>query len=262
MMRRFHLFELEDQPWLPSSIRDGITDFLQFAVVASDLYGRTITRLQRALQQSGQSRIIDLCSGGGGAWPYLAGALEPQGDTDLTVQLTDIYPNHTAFAALHRRTHGKILSCEEPVNAMAVPARLQGFRTLFSSFHHFKPEQARAILADAVTQRQPLAVLESTQRHPLLIAYMLFTPLIVLLSTPFIRPFSWNRLLWTYLLPAIPFAVMFDGIVSCLRTYTVEELEAMVASLPPNDYSWDMGVQQHGALPVGVTYLIGLPGNG
>jgi len=29
-MRRFQIFEIEDQAWLPNSIRDALTDYLQF----------------------------------------------------------------------------------------------------------------------------------------------------------------------------------------------------------------------------------------
>jgi hypothetical protein len=36
--------------------------------------------------------------------------------------------------------------------------------------------------------------------------------------TPWIRPFRWSRLLWTYVVPIIPAVLLFDGIVSCLRT--------------------------------------------
>ena len=43
---------------------------------------------------------------------------------------------------------------------MNVPESLNGFRTLFSSFHHFRPEQARAILANAMEKKQAIAVFE------------------------------------------------------------------------------------------------------
>jgi len=259
-MSRLHLFELEDMPWLPASIRDGITDFLQFAVVKADLYRRIAPRLAQAIKASGHNRILDLCSGGGGAWPVLLDRIEPLVGTELAVCLTDLYPNHAAFSALQHQTSGRIGCYNAMVDAAAVPPQLHGFRTLFSSFHHFRPQQARAILNDAVRQGQPVAILESTQRHPLLLLYMLITPLIVMLSTPFIRPFRWSRLFWTYILPAIPLAVMFDGLVSCLRTYDEDELEGLVLSLDDNTYQWNMGVERHGRLPVGVTYLIGLPG--
>ena len=87
---------------------------------------------------------------------------------------------------------------------------------------------------------------------------MLFSPIAVLLVTPFIRPFRLRRLLFTYLLPILPFFVLWDGIVSCLRTYSVEEMEALVASLHNNTtYNWEIGSKKGKAHKV--LFLIGTP---
>src|SRR2546425_11759383 len=91
------------------------------------------------------------------------------------------------------------------------------YTTLFRS-------QARAILADAVHNRQGIGVFEATQRRALALLLMLLAPLMMLVVTPFIRPFRWSRLLWTYLIPLVPLVTLFDGLVSCLRTYSVQEL--------------------------------------
>jgi hypothetical protein len=75
--------------------------------------------------------------------------------------------------------------------------------------------------------------------------------------TPWIRPFRWSRLFWTYLIPVVPFVFLFDGIVSCLRTYRPEELREMVGELTAAGYQWQIGEQSgmHGEMPI--TYLIG-----
>lgn len=88
---------------------------------------------------------------------------------------------------------------------------------------------------------------------------MLLTPLVVLLVTPFLRPFRWSRLALTYLLPLIPLVVVFDGIVSCLRTYTVAELEELARSFEGSGYDWQAGEEPIPGSPVRATYLIGLP---
>ncbi|MTW23024.1 class I SAM-dependent methyltransferase [Allochromatium palmeri] len=259
IMRRLHLFELEDSPHLPSPIRNGITDFLEFAVVAPHLYAPIVPRLNHVFEHRQVRHIIDLCAGGGGPWKRLRNDLNGIRDGRTRLQLTDLYPNVPALTKLKVGYGDQIDVVVESVSAMDVPTHLDGFRTLFSSFHHFRPAQARAILADAVEKGQGIAVFESTLRHPLLLLYMLLTPLLVLLATPFIRPFRWSRLFWTYLIPVIPFAVMFDGIVSCLRTYTVAELRDMTKDLGDGHYTWDIGLERIGPLPVGITYLIGYP---
>ena len=147
----------------------------------------------------------------------------------------------------------------QSVDATRVPEELKGFQTIFSAFHHFRPEQACAVLADAVHNRQGIAVFEGTQRSLLALLLMLLVPLMVLFMTPFIRPFRWSRLFWTYLIPLIPLFGLFDGLVSCLRTYSVGELRGLVSRLDANDYHWDIGTVKSTAGPIPITYLIGVP---
>jgi len=259
-MARMHLFELEDQSWFPKSIRDGITDFLQYAVAVADLYKPVSERLDRAIRKTGDNRVIDLCSGGGGPWRELRKHLESVRSGEVSVCLTDYFPNMEALSQTKREAEGRIDFVEKSVSALDVPDNLRGFRTLFSSFHHFRPEQGRQIIADAVAKKQGIAIAESTQRHFLLIAYMLLTPILVLLSSPLQKPFRWSRMFWTYILPVVPLAVMFDGVVSCLRTYTPQELLELAGSVPGSDsYHWESDVERIGFLPVGVTFLIGYP---
>lgn len=256
-MRRLHLLEIEDQPWCPPVLRDAATDFLQFMIVATDTYLPAQPLLRSALERAGTRQVVDLCSGGGGPWPGLLPGLDtPVAPVD--VRLTDRYPNREAFDRASARTGGRLAFHPDPVDATALPSSLAGFRTLFTAFHHFPPDAARAILADAVRSGQGIAVFEATQRSAPSIIATALSPLIVLLVTPFIRPFRWSRLFWTYLVPLVPLLVLFDGIVSCLRTYTPRELRAMADSLEAPGYTWEIG-EAKGRAPVPVTYLIGIP---
>jgi hypothetical protein len=259
-MRRIQFFEIEDQHWLPGAIRNGITDFLQFAVERGDLYKSFAPRLVKAVLQGKSTQIVDLCSGAGGPVRALLRYVPEMKKGTVKVHLTDYFPNLPAFSQLEKTEPQTITYSRESVSALNVPASLQGFRTLFSSFHHFDKADAITILKDAIEKRQGIAIAESTQRHGLLLTYMLFTPLLVLLTSPFQKPFRLSRLFWTYVVPVVPLAVAFDGFISCLRTYTPEELMAMVQSIPGNEnYDWQAGVERIGKFPVGVTFLIGTP---
>jgi hypothetical protein len=66
------------------------------------------------------------------------------------------------------------------VSATDVPARHAGFRTVFTAFHHFPPDEARAILAAAVRDRQGIAIAEGGVRSAAAVAIVLVVPLIVL----------------------------------------------------------------------------------
>lgn len=259
-MRRLQLFEIEDQAWCPASLRDGATDFLQFLLRLTDSYSVAVPRLRAALASCGTSRIIDLAAGGSGPWPRLLPRLLVE-DPQVEVYLTDKFPNHQGFAAFQRQFPDQVRVVSTPVDAQAVPAGLAGFRTLFTSFHHFPPHAAREVLADAVRQRQGIGIFEATQRSvPAILRILIPAPLLALVAAPVIPPFRWSRLLWTYVLPGLPVLVAWDGLVSCLRTYTPSELRALIASVPGSDtYIWQVGEERNPGPLLPVTYLIGSP---
>lgn len=249
-MRRRRLVELEDLKWWPRAIRDGVTDYLATASRLGKVYQPIVPRLAAALGKSNTAEVLDLCSGGSGPWPSILSELP-----GVSVRLSDLYPNRSAFEVA--ATHGFAAEFE-PVDATAVPSHLMGFRTLFSAFHHFPPEVARSVLADAVRSGRGIGVFEATARTPAAVALMTLTPLMACLTTPLVRPFRWSRLFWTYLVPGIPFTVGFDGVVSCLRTYTPDEMKALAAEADPEGrFEWEAGREGKGPIPV--TYLTGVP---
>ena len=256
-MRRFHLLEIEDQPWCPEFLRTAITDFLRAVMEWFAPYAVAAPLLARALTRAREGEILDLCSGGGGPWRGLLERIPSAGGPAVRVRLSDLYPNHSAYARLEQLSGGRITGEPGSIDATAVPERLTGFRTLFTALHHFQPDAARAILADAVRQRRGIAVFEITRRSLPGLIGMLFLPVLALLLTPFIRPFRWDRLFWTYLVPVVPLVVWFEGTVSCLRTYTPAELQDLVAGF--DEYHWEVGTVRGPPLITLVTYLIGTP---
>ena len=258
-IRRMHLFEIEDQGWCPPVIRDAVTDFLAFLVRAGKQYAPAIRWLNLVLDECEPDQITDLCSGGGGPWPSLLRALMTGRKRYVSVCLTDKYPNVKALSAEVKRAEGALTFHAGSVDATVIPSELGGVRTLFTAFHHFAPEQARAIVQDAVRQRHAICVFEATQRSLMAVALTCLSPLIVLFVTPFIRPFRLSRLLLTYVIPLIPLAVLFDGIVSCLRTYSPDDLREMLRESSLQAYTWHVGEEQTESSPIPMTYLVGYP---
>jgi hypothetical protein len=254
-MARIHLFELEDQPWFPVAWRNYGTDFLQTLAEKVNMYAPVVPLITKALKKNGETTIVDLASGGGGGLPSIAGQLQ-QEVPGLKIILTDYFPNIPAFKAIKKKNPEVFDYVEEQVDATHVPVQLQGLRTMFASFHHFRPGMARQILQNAVDSHTSIAIFEGAERSLISFLAMLFSPLTVLLITPFIRPFSFWRLLFTYLVPVIPLFVLWDGMVSALRIYSVQEMEELVSSLKNKErFDWQTGRLRKG--PGVILYLIG-----
>lgn len=256
-MRRKSWFEIHDHPRCPAFLRNGLTDALETIWDVLDLYGPIVPRLRQALREAGTDRVIDLCSGGGGPWPRLSRRFRRDGGVIPQVRLTDIYPNQDAFERISSATNGMVEAFHEPVDARRIPPELVGFRTVFTAFHHFAPADARAVLEDAVDQRQGIAVFDASRREISTMLSVFVVPLLTLVLAPRMRPFRWSRLFWIYCLPVIPFTVWFDGIMSCLRSYSKEDMAELAAGLKAKGYRWESGDVRAGYRAI--TYLIGIP---
>ncbi len=239
-MGRIHLFEFEDQKWFPSFIRNYGTDFLQFISNKINMYKPIVHVIEKGLNKSNTNQIIDIGSGGGGGLIWLNSELKNK-FPDLKITLTDYHPNIPAFEFVKKQADN-FNYVKHPVDARNVPTELQGLRTQFLSLHHFKPKDAVLILQNAVDSGNPIGIFETYERSVGTILKMLISPLTVFLSAPFIRPFKPGRIVFSNLIPIVPLFIMWDGLVSTLRTYSVKEMNVLVAQVNGNEkYDWEIG---------------------
>jgi hypothetical protein len=263
-MRRWHLFEWEDQSWLPLVFRDFITDQLKFThnQRMREPVNRAIAQTLAALmQKAGTNQLVDLCAGAGGPIAHIGRLLETELKAPVSIVVTDLYPNVEAFKALER-ADTRIRARYEPTDATNVPSELQGVRTIFTALHHFPPNLVTRVLSDAVAKQAPIAVfepLERTLRMTILVGFFSFVRGFThALRVGRITP---AKIVFTYLLPVAPAMFAWDGAISTLRTYTADELLALAKETAPAGFTWTAGrfdvPGPYGPMPT--TYLVGLP---
>lgn len=257
-MKRIQAFEIMDLEKCPKVIRDGETSCIYYSINFSPVYAPVYEKIYNALQVTGMQNIIDLCSGTGGCLLSLSKFLKRK-DSGIKIIATDKFPCSYGEAL---NNHG-IKYCSESVDATEVPEHLHGMRTLFTSFHHFSPENAQKILQDAVDKGVPIGIFEYTKRSPIyIIKLLMITFILVLIITLFIRPISLKQLFLTYIVPIIPVVLLFDGIVSCFRSYTLNELKNMVSKLNADNYTWEINeIFSLANMASPITYVIGIPKN-
>ncbi|MES2656733.1 MAG: class I SAM-dependent methyltransferase [Bacteroidota bacterium] len=259
---RFHIFEFEDLKWFPNTIREGGTDYLRYFLNAGDFYKPVIPIISQTLDQIGENKIIDLCSGGGGAIEQIHKGLRENSSQPVAITLTDKFPNNNAYAHLKEKYHGQIDFKDFSVDATDVPKDLKGLRTMFSAIHHFEPETVQAVLKNAVDNHAAICLFDGGDKNIFtILGIILFHPIAFILCTPFFKPFKFSRLFFTYIIPLIPLTTVWDGCVSILRLYSPDELLSLAKETGHNNYVWKAGKVKN-KVGMHITYLVGYPGKG
>ncbi len=255
---RVHAPEIEDEPWCPRWLRDALTGFLQISAEVLRVYDPATEMLAGLVRRHGNGVVVDLCSGGGGPILRLRRLLNDRG-VDVAVVLTDLYPNEAAFQRAIEHGEGRVQARFDAVDAADVPDELVGVRTVINGLHHLRPPLARQLVQDAARKRQPFLSVELVERRWQTMLLLMGTPLLALVLSPFQRPLTATRLLLTWVVPVVPLCIWWDGMMSCLRGYSVGELEALVAGLSDDNYRFHVEQVAVPWSPLRLTMLVGEP---
>jgi hypothetical protein len=234
VLPRTQLFEFNDQPWVPAALRDSVVEALSRTLAWGGVLRSMVGPFQDFLAASGTNEVLDLCAGAAGPAVILADEIERAGARPPRFILTDLYPRLELWEAA-RHAHPDAIAFEPgAVDATRIAPELgRGrARTIINAFHHFGPELAQAILADAVAGSEGVFISEGFERNPL--TFLNFIPFGVpaLALGPILSPRE--RAAKALLAWATPVALAvsaWDGFVSTLRVYSEDELRAMVAPL-------------------------------
>lgn len=259
LLPRCQLFEFHECAWFPQSLKNAITEVLRVMCFQLRVHDAILPVIEDVLTRTKAQQIVDLCSGAGGPIVPIQQQLAKSG-TPIRVFLTDKFPNQPAFRRWEELTAGLVRGHLESVPAQNVPAGLSGLRTLFNAFHHFPPDRAREILADAYRSRQPIAIFEITERT----AFNTFSnfPLSFLTMLALLPRMQSRRLEWwllTYLLPVLPLAFGWDASISCLRSYTPTDFGMLSKGLEDATYHWSGGRIPVPRSTIHVNYFVGIP---
>ena len=247
-MKRIELFEFEDFQWLPHFIRKGITDLIQVLhrmLGTADTLAKLIIELR---EKHHFDQIVDLGSGSGGPMPDVILKINENSKAKpVQLTLTDLYPSEKVVRNMNQQKIPNVRYHAYPMNALNLESADKGLKTMIASFHHMRPDMARRILQSAEENGQPILIYEIAKNNVPLILWILLLPISLLIlmimtwvMTPFTRPFSLKRLLFTYLIPIIPVIYAWDGQASLKRTYTFSDLEKLIVTQSKSDYHWEM----------------------
>ncbi|KAK4201548.1 hypothetical protein QBC40DRAFT_278092 [Triangularia verruculosa] len=267
LLPRMQVFEIADQEWCPQFLRSYIQAALTAAwttyipVLQSSSPARIVAQLlSRQLGHSVHNyTFIDFCAGGGGPTPSIEKHLNAAIKSSLPAAasssganyaaavtapppvqfvLTDLHP-HTELWSAAAAASPNLSYVKESVDASNVSPDLiddlkkQGkkvFRLFNLAFHHFDDTMAKKILKNTLETSDGFGIFELQDRSLAgFLACCLFG-LGTMVMAPYYA-FLWGSpfaLVWTYLIPALPAVLVFDGWMSSLRTRTPEEIKGLL----------------------------------
>ncbi len=260
-MTKRRIKELHDYKWFPDVWRRGMTDFLSFFATYFFQYEPIFPLILKIVRSSGVTTFRDFCSGGSGYLLSLLRFFKKKGIDEPKIELTDKYPNIDAFRLISKKSNGTISYNSSSVDVLLPQSKNNEIRLMFSAMHHFSQKELEDILNSAVKDNCPIGLFDYASWDPIRSIFLLiFLVPHILIIMPFTRPFSWGKMFWTYIVPAIPLALLVDAIISRWNAYSPRELGIVIKNLEADNYEWTIGTKPNFFWTGKVVYLIGCPG--
>lgn len=214
------LKELEDFDWFPIILRKYQMELIGILVSQFEFYHRVAKKIQQDLTQSNITQITDLCSGSGLPAVYVHQKLAL---SDLKTTLTDKFPQKISDVE-----GVEYLTSSIDVNNLEPDSNI--YYTMFNAFHHLECNERNQLIQKVLDKNSHLMIVEIVQPTMLnVILVTLASTLGVLLLCPFIKPFEWKRLFFTYIIPINVLTVLIDGYISILKSKTKNQYQSAFA---------------------------------
>lgn len=203
------LVELEDQKWFPGWMRQYQVDFLGAVSRLTGLY----KPCANLLKSFNAGKIIDLASGNGQSAQTVLSKLD-----GVEVIYTDKFPPNGQLEII-------------PLDLLRDSFPKADFYTMFNGLHHFSKAELASIIYRISTESHFLFIEPIGPRFGSLLKVALSTFILPFFLVPFLRPFRWDRIIITYIVPIGPLICFYDGIISVLKSYSQKELEQLAVEL-------------------------------
>lgn len=201
----------------------------------------------------------------------LNGAGKERQEAGVDFVLTDIHPHLEAWeGAAKKSDHLKYIRSsvdagDAPRNILALATgdktrqQKKVFRLFSLAFHHFDDPSARRILQNTLETSSGFGIFELQDRsfEGLFTALVLFPSLWA--GSWYWFWGDWTHLFWTYVIPVVPFVVVFDGLMSCVRMRDGDEIMKLMEGLQGKEgWRFETGSTMH-TWPSGrMTYFVGI----
>ena len=252
----------------PSITNYTFVDFCSGAGGPTPYIEREVNKAFRKLSDGGNVLVRN---GDVGANAHLNGAVDGgRRGSGVDFVMTDIHPHLPEWVKACNKS-SNLHYVPYPVDAANAPHDLVSmtatkeknskiYRLFSLSFHHFPDPLATRILHNTLTKSSGFAIFELQGRD----VGSIFT---ILGMFPLLWAGSWwwfwgqwGLLFWTYVVPVVPFVLVFDGVISCLRSRRAGEIQGLIRESGASVEGWrfETGTELHTRTGGTMNYFIGI----
>jgi hypothetical protein len=202
--------EMADCDWFPQWMRLHQQEFLGFIAYHFKIYKPLVKILEPMLNHSNQPAWTDTCSGNGSAALSVERYIKPS----PSLLLTDKFPPSSI-----QPLQSNIKYDTQSLDILQRLPNGNSVITLFNAFHHFNHDEKLALLQKVSTAKRPFLSVEILR--PRIGSYLSVLGASTIgqwLFAPFIKPFRWSRLIFTYLIPLHILSILIDGWISVAKS--------------------------------------------
>ncbi|MEC9281578.1 MAG: class I SAM-dependent methyltransferase [Bdellovibrionota bacterium] len=251
---RVNSFEFGDLQAVPAFYHQFLREFMSKIYLVFGIHKLWRTEITEFVKRQGSQSIHDPCAGSGYVNQLIFESLDEK--LNAKFYLSDLMTDESPEFAKQINALGfeNLKFAEKSIDLLKIEASNQMPKMFVNSFHHFDRDHVKEILKNTLGQGKELLVLEYCRKTPDSLMSMLFGGVFSLLFFPFVveKKFVLPSFIFTYLIPVIPFMLVWDGVVSCLRTHSSSSLEEILVDLNFSNVSIEKKTKRSLLYPSGV----------
>jgi phospholipid N-methyltransferase len=223
-MNTLHLFEFQDQNWIPPSLRRTLFEILDCCNTTILPYNQWVSK--NILQHATHKRFKHIVELGAGTAPITKLLAQDSRTDRISLIACDLKPAHDIYQELKQHYPGKVDAIATPVDfSKPYPWEASTLLVLSATFHHIPPLQRAKVLSALTQSADGVMIFEPLRRTPLSIFLAVCTliPALLLPILMILEPGTLRRVFWCWLCPVGTVMFVWDSVVSSIRQWTARE---------------------------------------
>lgn len=252
---RIQSFEFGDIKEVPQFYHNYLRALMSLLYEYLHIHRLWLPMIRKFSQQNKGETLLDPCAGSGHVNLLIAKELEKEEDFKFYLSdfMTDRAPK---FAKqINEANHPNIHYIEHSVDLLQMKDEVEFPKVFINSFHHFSPDQVAKIFRDHARVKKDILILEYCRKTPLNFFSMVTGPFIGMLLFPLIvekKDILWS-FIFVFIIPLIPLMLLWDGVISSLRTYSRMDIEKILLQEGIKDFKVEFKSARSLQYPSGVT---------